>query len=167
MMAMKPYRDVCLANICSTFLLSEGIRYEDDDDHDRAIRCNSSFFYNLLTAPRTVSNTLAEVARRSRVQITCKTSGAHHVQQVVCRVVRSDGTAIKLDRVEIAFILAFCLFCFGVFCLFLDFFFFFFFFLWSFLFLAEPLTDEDQEVSICAQFTEGKQSLFYDSLTRL
>ena len=34
---------------------------------------------------------------RSRVQITCNTSGAYHAQHVVCHVVRWDGSAIKLD----------------------------------------------------------------------
>ena len=41
-------------------------------------------FYS-LTAPRTVSNTYAQVARRNRVQITCNTSSAYHVQ-VSCYV---------------------------------------------------------------------------------
>ena len=43
---------------------------------------------------------------RNRVQITCNTSGAYHVQHVVCDVVPRDSSAIKFDRVEIAFILA-------------------------------------------------------------
>ena len=55
-------------------------------------------FYNLLTAPRTVSNTPAH----NRVQITCNTSSAYHVQHAV----RRDSSAIKFDGVEIAFILA-------------------------------------------------------------
>ena len=36
---------------------------------------------------------------RNRVQITCNTSGAYHVQHVVCHVVRRDSSAIKIDRV--------------------------------------------------------------------
>ena len=37
------------------------------------------FFYNLLTAPRTVSNTHAQLARAQSLQITCNTSSAYHV----------------------------------------------------------------------------------------
>ena len=58
-------------------------------------------FYNLLTAPRTVSNTYAQVARAQ--------SCANHVQhiqrlscatcRVTCHVVRRDSSAIKFDRV--------------------------------------------------------------------
>ena len=40
------------------------------------------------------------------MQITCNTSSAHHVQHVVCHVVRRGSSAIKFDRVEITFILA-------------------------------------------------------------
>ena len=61
-------------------------------------------FYNLITAPRTVSNTYAKVAWRNRVQITCNTSNAYHVQPAVCHLVRRDSSAIKFYRVEIAFI---------------------------------------------------------------
>ena len=44
--------------------------------------------------------------RRNRVKITRNTSRAYHVQHVVCHVVRRDSSAIKFDRIEIAFILA-------------------------------------------------------------
>ena len=62
-------------------------------------------FYHLLTAPRTVSNTHAQVARAQ--------SCANHVQHierlsratcVTCHLVRRDSSTIKFDRVEIAFI---------------------------------------------------------------
>ena len=43
---------------------------------------------------------------RNRVQITCNTSSAYHVQPAVCHLVRRDFSAKKCDRVEIAFILA-------------------------------------------------------------
>ena len=39
------------------------------------------------------------------MQITCNTLSAFHVQHVACHVVRRDSSAIKLDRVDIAFIL--------------------------------------------------------------
>ena len=62
-------------------------------------------FYNLLTAPRTVSNTYAQVVKAQ--------SCANHVQhierlpvQYVCHVVGRDSSAIKFDRAEIGFILA-------------------------------------------------------------
>ena len=44
---------------------------------------------------------------RNRVQITCNTPSAYHVQHVVLRATgyRRDSLAIKFDRVEIAFIL--------------------------------------------------------------
>ena len=63
-------------------------------------------FYNLLTLPPTVSNMYTYVARRNHVQITCNTSGSHHMQHVVCHMVRRDSPAIKFEIVEITFILA-------------------------------------------------------------
>ena len=63
------------------------------------------FFYNLFTAPRTVSNTYAQVSRAQ--------SCANHVQDieplsratcVTCHVVRRDSSAIKFGRVLLAFI---------------------------------------------------------------
>ena len=56
--------------------------------------------YNLLTAPRTVSNTNAEVAQAQ----SCANHAQHverlsHVQHAVCHVVRRDSSAIKFDRV--------------------------------------------------------------------
>ena len=75
-------------------------------------------FYNLLTAPRTVSNTYAQVARAQ--------SCANHVQhierlsratcRVTCHAVRMDSSATKFDRVLNHIYL-------------------------SFILLAEPLTD--------------------------
>ena len=38
----------------------------------------------------------------SRVQITCNTSGTHHMH--MCHVVRRDGSAIKFDKVWIAYL---------------------------------------------------------------
>ena len=40
------------------------------------------------------------------VQIRCKTQSTHHVQHIICQVVWRDSSAIKVGRVEIAFILA-------------------------------------------------------------
>ena len=39
----------------------------------------------------------------SDVQITCTTSGSYHAQHVVCYVELKDSSAIKFDRVRIAF----------------------------------------------------------------
>ena len=57
-------------------------------------------FYNLLTAPQTVSNTFAQVARAQ--------SYANHVQHiehisratchVTCHAIQSDSSAIKFDK---------------------------------------------------------------------
>ena len=57
--------------------------FHNDNDTDRTERRNSRCFYNLLTAPRTVSNTYAQVE-----------SCANHVQHIegsslaTCRVPR-------------------------------------------------------------------------------
>ena len=40
------------------------------------------------------------------MQIICNTGRSYHVQHVVCNLVRRDSSAIRFDRVEIAFILA-------------------------------------------------------------
>ena len=64
------------------------------------------FFYNLLTAPRTASNTYAEVAWA----LSCANYVQHieHLsratRRVTCHVVRRDSSAVKFDKVEIAFI---------------------------------------------------------------
>ena len=58
-------------------------------------------FYNLLSAPRTVSNTYAQVARAQ----SCANDVQHieHLSRTTCRVtrhvVRKDSLAIKFDRV--------------------------------------------------------------------
>ena len=64
------------------------------------------YFYNLLTAPANCLQHVHSLPRRNRVQITCNTLSAYHVQHIVCHVVRRDSSAIKFDRVQIAFILA-------------------------------------------------------------
>ena len=40
------------------------------------------------------------------MQIPCNTLGAHHVKHVVCHAVQRDGSAIKSNRAEVAFISA-------------------------------------------------------------
>ena len=64
---------------------------------------------DFLHSPRCAANCLPtrtlKWPRHNRVKITCNTSNVYHVQRVVCHLVRRDSSAIKFDRVEIAFIL--------------------------------------------------------------
>ena len=78
---------------------------KDFNNNNRIERRKSRFF--------TISSLCHELSptctlngpERDRVQITCNTSSAYHVQHAVCHMVRRDSSAIKFDRVEIAFIL--------------------------------------------------------------
>ena len=40
------------------------------------------------------------------MQIKCNTLSAYHMQHVVCHVARRDSSAIKFDRVQVAYIFA-------------------------------------------------------------
>ena len=72
------------------------------NNDNRAIRD----FFTISSLSRELSPTRTlKWPGRSRVQITCNTSGASHVQRVVCHVVRRDSSTIKFDRVDITFIL--------------------------------------------------------------
>ena len=42
----------------------------------------------------------------NHVQITCNASNASHVRHVVCHLVQRDNSAVKFNRVSVAFILA-------------------------------------------------------------
>ena len=86
---------------------------DDDDDHNNnntKMSKSKFLFYNFLTAPRTVSNTYAQVAKG----YSCVTDVQTHrgpitfdnVQYAVCYVVRRDSSAVQFDRAEIAFVLA-------------------------------------------------------------
>ena len=69
-------------------------------------RCSSRFFViSSLHCELSPTRTL-KWPRHNCVKITCNTSSAYHVQNVVCHLVRRDSSAIKFDRVEITFILA-------------------------------------------------------------
>ena len=92
------------------------------------------FFYNLLPALRTAFNMYAQVMQAqsctNHVQyIECL---SHATCRVTCHVVRRDSSAIKFNRVEIVFILAFLL-------------------------LAEPLTDEGGEETEYPEKTPGDE----------
>ena len=43
--------------------------------------------------------------KKKKKKKMCSTLRAYHVQHVVCHAVRRDSSAIKFDRVEIAFVL--------------------------------------------------------------
>ena len=82
----------------------------NNNDHNRIERSDSRFF-TISSQSRELSPTRTlKWPGRNRVQITCNTSSAYHVQPAVCHLVRRDSPAVKFDRVEIAFILAFFFF---------------------------------------------------------
>ena len=102
---------------CVRFALMEniivGFRLFQDDNNNRIERHNPRFF-TISSLRRGLPATRSlRWPGRNRLQITCNASGAHHVQYV-CHMVRRDSSAIKFDRVEIAFIVGFfvCLFVF-------------------------------------------------------
>ena len=66
-----------------------------------------SRFFTISSQRRELSPTRTlKWSRRNRVQITCNTSSAYHVQHAMFRATWYEGTAqlFKFDRVEIAFI---------------------------------------------------------------
>ena len=71
-----------------------------NNNNNRIQRCNSRLFYNLLTAPRTVSNKYTVAQAQSCVNLV------QHIERLsratccfMCHVVRRDNSAIKFDRV--------------------------------------------------------------------
>ena len=81
----------------------------NDDNNSHIERRDSRF----SQSPHCAANCLqyAQMARpkscanHAQQQITCNTSSSYHVQHVVYHVVRRNSSAIKLDKIEIAFIL--------------------------------------------------------------
>ena len=72
--------------------------YDNSNNNNNLIqKAQFEIFYNLLTAPRTISNMYAQVAR---VQITCNLSSACHVQHVVVRATLYEGTTELLSLTE-------------------------------------------------------------------
>ena len=62
--------------------------------------------HNLLTAPRKLSPILGlKWLGCNQMQIMCNTLGVYHMQYVVCHAVWRGSSAVKLDRIELAFIL--------------------------------------------------------------
>ena len=66
-------------------------------------------YWRILQSPHYAANCppacVLKSPERHRVQITCNTSGSYHEQHVVCHVVGRDSSAIKFDRVVIAFVI--------------------------------------------------------------
>ena len=60
---------------------------------------------DLLQHPHCAVNCLQHVRSSGPGAIVCR-SRAYQVQPAVCHLVRRDSSAVKFDRVEIAFILA-------------------------------------------------------------
>ena len=86
---------------------SSSSNHNHNHNHDDRIQRRNSRFLTISSLRREPSPTRTlKWSGRNCVQITWNTSSADHVQSVTCHVVRRDSSAIKFDRVEIAFILA-------------------------------------------------------------
>ena len=83
--------------------------YNNENDNDGIERRNLRFFTDSSLWCELYTSCMLKWPGRNCVQTTCNALGAHHVQLVMCHVVRRDSSAIKFDRVEITFI--FALFC--------------------------------------------------------
>ena len=71
------------------------------------IESRNSRFFTISSLRRKLSPTRTlNWPGSNLVQITCNSQSAHHVQHVVCHLVRRDSSAIKIGRVKIAFISA-------------------------------------------------------------
>ena len=83
------------------------VRANNSNNSNRIERCNSRFLQSPHSLRRELSPTRTHKwPGYNHVQITCNTSSAYHMQPAVCHLVWRDSSAIKFDRVEIAFILA-------------------------------------------------------------
>ena len=81
-----------------------GCSQANNDSNNKHIeRCNLKFTISSLRLELSPTLMLKWLGC-SCVQVTCNTSSTYHVQHVVCRVVQRDNSAIKFDRVEIAFV---------------------------------------------------------------
>ena len=79
----------------------EAITHDNNNNDNNDDDAQFKIFDNLITAPRTVFNLYAQVARVQSCAIH-----AQHIKHLshatcrgVCHVVRKDSSAIKLDRV--------------------------------------------------------------------
>ena len=79
----------------------------NDNNNSNCTERNNSRFATISSLRNELSPTCTlKWLGCNRVQITCKTSSAYHMQPAVCYLVRRDSSAIQFDRVETAFILA-------------------------------------------------------------
>ena len=77
---------------------------DDDNNNDNCIQRRNSSFLTVSSLRRELSPTRTlKWPNHNRVKITCNTSGAYHVQRIVCHLVRRNSSALKFDRVEIAY----------------------------------------------------------------
>ena len=70
-------------------------------------RCNLRFLQSPQCAANCLQHARSSGPGRNRAQIMCNTSSDYHVQHALRHLVGRDSSAVKFDRVEIAFILAF------------------------------------------------------------
>ena len=94
--------------VCVTYRKKQtkGTKENSNNNNNCIERCSSNFFQSPYCAANCFQHLTLKWPRCSRAQITCYISSAYRVQHVVCHVVRRDSSAVKFDRVEIAFILA-------------------------------------------------------------
>ena len=104
---------VQVLKIITLIIITTIITITKDNNNDCIQRCSLRFF-TIFDCIQVCRSSLCRKVpptytlkwpRRNRVQITCNTSSANHVQHVMCHLVRRDSSATKFDRVEIAFIL--------------------------------------------------------------
>ena len=80
-----------------TKVWTQGVASNDNNNNNHIQRCNSRFFA-ISSLRRELSPTCTlKWPRRNRVQITCNTSSAYHVQHVVLRATWYEGTAQLLS----------------------------------------------------------------------
>ena len=60
-----------------------------------------------LQSPHCAEDCLQHIGSSGQGPVMCNTSSTYHTQHVMCHVVWMDSSAVKFDRVKIAFILAF------------------------------------------------------------
>ena len=100
-----PYRS--LLSTVSSLQRCFGLPTDLNDNNNNGIQKRNSRFFTISSLRRELSPTRTlKRPLRNRVQITCNTSSAYHVQHAVCHLVRRDSSAIEFDSVGIALILA-------------------------------------------------------------
>ena len=93
---------------CRHFHDTQTVRLEAGEEEELHSKAQFEIFFTISSLRCELSPTRTlKWPGRNRVNITSNnTSSAYHVQHVVCQLVRRDSSAIKFDRVEIAFIVA-------------------------------------------------------------